>query len=88
MKVVGKLLSFLSVLSLGCAFLVGDPFPAGRQPCFAPLFLGEASSTSASTIDAKALRDAVLTNHIGDSVRLGDRMGNSVSLVIFLRHLG
>lgn len=37
---------------------------------------------------AKVLRSAVLTNADGDSIRLGDQMGNGVSVVIFLRHLG
>lgn len=36
---------------------------------------------------ASILRSAVLTNADGDKVRLGDRMTQGTSVVIFLRHL-
>ena len=37
---------------------------------------------------AKLLRTAKLTNASGESVQLGDYMGDETSIVVFLRHLG
>ena len=39
-------------------------------------------------VTAKALRSALLTNADGNLVKLGQEMGNDVSIVVFLRHLG
>lgn len=39
-------------------------------------------------VTANVLRSAVLTNADGESIRLGDKMGSGVSVVIFLRHMG
>lgn len=37
---------------------------------------------------AKILRSAVLTNVDGETIQLGDFMGDETSIVVFLRHLG
>lgn len=39
-------------------------------------------------VTAQTLRSAVLTNADGESVRLGDQMGQGTSVVVFLRHMG
>ena len=39
-------------------------------------------------VTAKALRSALLTDANGNLVKLGQEMGNGVSIVVFLRHLG
>jgi len=40
------------------------------------------------SVTGKILRSAVLTDADGELVRLGDRMGEGTSIVVFLRHLG
>lgn len=36
----------------------------------------------------KLLRSAMLTNADGEVIRLGDKMGNGTSVVVYLRHMG
>jgi len=39
------------------------------------------------SLKVSALKEAILTDHKGDAIRLGDKMGDK-SIVVFLRHLG
>ena len=61
-------------------------------PCVIPSEFGNDSSTS--LVNANAIRSAVVTNYLGDFVRIDDAMTsgktdlNAPQIVIFLRHMG
>ena len=52
-----------------------------EPPCATPDVIPE-------SVTAKALRAATLTGADGETVALGDKMGQGTSIVVFLRHLG
>jgi hypothetical protein len=85
----GFVVSTVPILSAPRARVDGALFMASQQesPCDIPDDIVNPDLVSQKG-SGKLMRDAMLTDVNGDTIKLGDKMGQGTSVVVFLRHMG